>query len=151
MSKHPSLIQAAIRRLDGVRAYGVSRYALKLEQREELRAEGQPLSWSHSTGRIHSVGTADTYQRQVLAYCSWARETSAVRTLAKLDASAPELAAEWLQSHMPPAKVPTWCSCSAPPGGCSTRTARSARTWRSRAADARRSGAAAATRPTRTG
>jgi len=100
MSKHPSVIQAAIQRLNGLRAYGVSRHELKIEQRDELRAEGQPIAWSHSTGRIHSVGTANTYQRHVLNYCAWARDTYGIHRLEQIDASAPELAAEWLQSHV---------------------------------------------------
>jgi integrase len=100
MSKHPSLIQEALRRLDGLRAYGVSRHALKAEQRDELRAVGAAIPWSHSTGRIHSVGTATTYQRHVLNFCAWARDTYGVRHLAQLDSSAPELVTEWLQAHL---------------------------------------------------
>ena len=99
-SKHPSVIQAAIRRLNSLRAFGVSRHELKIEQRDEQRVVGQPIAWSHSTGRIHSVGTANTYQRHVLTYCSWARDTYGIHRLEQIDASAPELAAEWLQSHV---------------------------------------------------
>src|SRR6185437_10083224 len=35
-----------------------------------------------------------------LNYCSWARDTYGVHRLEQIDASAPELAAEWLQSHV---------------------------------------------------
>jgi integrase len=106
MAKHPSLIQEALRRFDRLKAFGESRHALKAAQRDALRAQGQPVAWSHSTGKIHSLGTADTYKRQVLDYCAWARESFGVRRLADLDARAAELAAAWLTRQLAQSKSP---------------------------------------------
>jgi hypothetical protein len=106
MAKHPSLIREALRRFDGLKAFGESRHALKAEQRDELRAAGATIAWSHSTGKIHSLGTADTYKRQVLDYCAWAREMHGVRHLANLDNRAAELAAAWLSQQLAEHKSP---------------------------------------------
>ena len=106
MSRHPSLLYQALERLDGLRAFGVSRHALKAEQRADLRARGLPTAWSHSTGRIHSFGTAETYKRQVLAYCDWARAEAGVRRLEELDCRAPELVRTWLERQIAGGKSP---------------------------------------------
>jgi hypothetical protein len=106
MSKRPSLIQEALQRFDQLKAFGVSRHALKAAQRDHLRAEGLPTSWSHSTGKIHSCGTADTYKRQVLDYCAWARATHDIRHLADLDQRCPALAHAWLQLQLDQHKSP---------------------------------------------
>ena len=96
MSRHPSLLYQALERLDEPRAFGVSRDALEAEQRADLRARRLPTAWSHSTGRIHSFGTAETYKRQVLAYCEWARAEAGVRRLEELDCRSPALVRTWL-------------------------------------------------------
>lgn len=106
MSKRPSLIQEALRRFDTLKAFGTSRHALKNEQRDHLRAEGKLIAWSHSTGKIHSLGTADTYKRQVLDYCSWARDTLGIHHLADLDARSADLASAWLQLQLDQHKSP---------------------------------------------
>jgi integrase len=106
MAKHPSLIQEALRRFDGLKAFGESRHALKAAQRDALRAQGQPVAWSHSTGKIHSLGTADTYKRQVLDYCAWARATYGIRHLADLDTRSSELAHAWLRLQLAERKSP---------------------------------------------
>ena len=106
MSRHPSLIYQALERLDGLRAFGVSRHALKAEQRADLRARGLPTAWSHSTGRIHSFGTAETYKRQILAYCEWARAEVGLHRLEELDRRAPELVRAWLERQIAGGKSP---------------------------------------------
>lgn len=107
MSKRPSLIQEVLQRFDTLKAFGESRHALKSAQRDKLRAEGLPIRWSHSTGKIHSLGTADTYKRQVLDYAAWARETFGVHRLAVLDQRAHELAAVWLRLQLDQHKSPS--------------------------------------------
>jgi integrase len=106
MSRHPSLLYQALERLDSLRAFGVSRHELKAEQRAALRAQGLPTAWSHSTGRIHSFGTAETYKHQVLTYCEWARAEAGVRHLEELDRRAPELARTWLERQIAGGKSP---------------------------------------------
>ena len=106
MSRHPSLIYQALERLDRLRAFGVSRHDLKAEQRADLRARGLPTTWSHSTGRIHSFGTAETYKRQVLAYCEWARAEAGVCRLEDLDRRASELVRTWLDRQIAGGKSP---------------------------------------------
>ena len=106
MSRHPSLIYQALERLDGLRAFGVSRHDLKAEQRGELRVRGLPTAWSHSTGRIHSFGTAETYKRQVLAYCAWARAEAGVCRLEELDRCSPEVVRTWLERQIAGGKSP---------------------------------------------
>lgn len=106
MSRRPSLIHAALARFDSLKAFGVSRHQLKAEQRQELRDRDLPTSWSHSTGKIHSFGTAETYKRHVLAYCAWARATVGVRRLEELDRRAAELAPRWLAANLAQGKSP---------------------------------------------
>ena len=106
MSRHPSLIQEALRRFDTLKAFGTSRHELKTEQRKAHRAAGEPTSWSHSTGRIHSFGTADTYKRHSLAYCSWARAAYGVHHLAELDTRAVELVSLYLRLQLEAGKSP---------------------------------------------
>src|SRR5262249_5460339 len=81
-------------------------HALKKEQRDRLRAAGEPIAWSHSTGKIHALGTADTYKRQILDHCAWARKTRGIRRLADLDQHRAELAAAWLQLQLDAHKGP---------------------------------------------
>jgi integrase len=106
MSRHPSLIYQTLERLDSLRAFGVSRHDLKAEQRSALRARGLPTAWSHSTGRIHSFGTAETYKHQVLAYCEWARAEAGVCRLEELDGRASALVRTWLERQLASGKSP---------------------------------------------
>ncbi|PZN07037.1 MAG: integrase [Bacillota bacterium] len=86
-----SVVRAALRRLDHLKAFGVSRHACKQEQ-----AAGGGLP--PSTGRIHSWATADTYKQQVLAFVKWARAKRGLRALREIDARAPELVASYLRA-----------------------------------------------------
>ena len=106
MSRHPSLVHEVLCRFDTLKAFGTSRHDLKAEQRNALRVAGKPTSWSHSTGRIHSFGTADTYKRHTLAYCSWARAVHGVHHLADLDARAAELVPLYLRGQLEAGKSP---------------------------------------------
>lgn len=95
LGKRPSIIRAAIIRLDEKMAIGESRFAAKVAAREE-----DPSTWSFSTGRIHSFNTRTGYQQHILAFVNWARERQGIRTLEQLDARASALTADYLTERM---------------------------------------------------
>lgn len=99
MSKRPSLMYEVGKRLDGLEAFGTSRHAAKAEQRDALRAEGKPITWAHSTGRIHSRCTKDVYRPYCYKMATWARETHGIRTLKDLLARSDDLASQWLEAQ----------------------------------------------------
>lgn len=106
MSKHPSLIHAAIERLDAKMAIGESRHALKQEARELARATGAPAPWSVTDGRIHSHRTRADYQAHVLRFLNWVRQREGLRTLDRVDACADELASAYLRERLTLGKSP---------------------------------------------
>jgi integrase len=95
LGKRPSIIRAAITRLDQKMAIGESRFAAKVAAREE-----DPSLWSFSTGKIHSHVTRADYQQHILAFVNWVRERHTIRTLEQLDARASALTAEYLAERL---------------------------------------------------
>lgn len=94
MAKRPSLIRECQLRLDSLMAIGQSRH----EAKERMRESGQSL-WAATTGRIHSYGTREAYQQQVMQFAQWARENHGVRHLSDLEARSDELAEKYLQQQ----------------------------------------------------
>lgn len=95
MGKRPSLIKAALDRLDGLMAIGESRFAAKVVAHRQ-----DPSLWSFSTGRIHSYVTRDIYQQHVLAFLNWCRAEEGLRELPLIDARANELATGYLSMRL---------------------------------------------------
>jgi integrase len=91
----PSLIHAAIQRLDTKMAIGESRFAAKVAARAV-----DPALWSFSSGCIHSYGTRSSYQQHVLAFMNWCRATQGMRVLEHVDARSNELAVQYLSERM---------------------------------------------------
>jgi integrase len=96
-----SIVKQAIDRLDSIMAIGQSRRAAK----QAARAAGVP-AWAFSTGKIHSYTTRDVYQRQILRFVRWARQTFAIRRLEDLDARAEELVSLYLHKEIATHKSP---------------------------------------------
>ncbi len=94
MGKRPSLIKAAINRLDEKMAIGESRHAAKRAAHEQ-----DPSVWTVTTGKIHAHTTRADYQQHILAFANWAR-VQGIRTLPALDAQAPTLAARYLSERL---------------------------------------------------
>lgn len=101
MSKRPSIIQAAIKRLDSKMAIGQSRFAAKMAARAQ-----NPSLWSFSTGRIHSYTTRSAYQQHVLAFVNWGRDTQGIRLLDILDERAPVLVPQYLEGRIAQGQSP---------------------------------------------
>ncbi len=101
MGKRPSIIKAALNRLDEKMAVGESRFAAKLAARE-----ANPNLWSFSTGRMHSYTTRSVYQQQVLAFVNWCRTGHSIRSLEQLDANAPVLASRYLDERLAAGQSP---------------------------------------------
>jgi len=57
-------------------AIGQSRRAAK----QAARAAHMP-AWAFSTGKIHSYRTRQVYQKHILRFVRWARQTSGIRHL----------------------------------------------------------------------
>lgn len=95
MGKRPSIVKAAINRLDDQMAIGESRFAAKRTAREQ-----DPSLWSFSSGKMHSYATRSSYQRHVLAFTNWARDEYGIRDLTKLDAQAPGLVNFYLSARL---------------------------------------------------
>ena len=102
MSKHASIIRAAIERLDSLMAIGVSRH----EAKRAIRQTNTSAQWSVATGRIHSHQSRQTYQQHVLAFVGWARAQHGLTRLEELDAVADNLASVWLQERLEQGKSP---------------------------------------------
>ena len=82
-------------------AIGESRRDAKLALREE-----QGVTWSISTGKIHSFKTRTVYQESTVRFVKWARATHHVINLAQLDSLANDLATEYLQGQLTEGKSP---------------------------------------------
>jgi len=106
LSKHPSLIHAAIQRLDAKMAIGESRHALKQGRRALGEATGAPTLWSITDGRIHSHQTRADYQATALRFLNWARQREGLRTLDRVDTRADELASAYLRERLADGKSP---------------------------------------------
>ncbi len=95
MGNREGIIYAAKKRLDAKMHLGESRFAAKQARRQE----GETI-WAYSDEKLHSHGTRNTYQQHILAFLTWARNTSGVRRLEQLDTRADELATEYLNERL---------------------------------------------------
>src|SRR6266571_2142582 len=82
-------------------AIGESRRDMKQEIRQRDGSR-----WTVSTGKIHSYGTRDAYQRHVTHFAKWAREHHGTKQLSQLDTHAPELASQYLRERLSTARSP---------------------------------------------
>lgn len=101
MGKRPSLIKAAINRLDEKMAIGESRYEAKRAAHEQ-----NPSTWTVTTEKIHAHTTRADYQQHVLAFANWARQQEGIRTLEALDAQSSVLAARYLSERLAAGQSP---------------------------------------------
>ncbi|MFL5654091.1 MAG: integrase [Ktedonobacteraceae bacterium] len=96
-----SIVRETLDRLDDKMAIGQSRRDAKIALREE-----QGVTWSVSTGMIHSFKTRSTYQEHTIRFIKWARSAHHMISLAQLDPCANELATEYLQQQLTDGKSP---------------------------------------------
>jgi integrase len=96
-----SIVQETLDRLDDKMAIGQSRRDAKRAIREE-----RGLTWSVSTGLIHSFKTRSVYQEHTIRFVKWARTTHHILSLAQLDPRANDLATEYLQLQLTDGKSP---------------------------------------------
>jgi integrase len=64
------------------------------------------MTWSVSTGKIHSYKTRATYQEQTIRFAKWVRQHHQIISLAQLDPRADELATAYLQQQAASGKSP---------------------------------------------
>jgi integrase len=102
MGQHrKSIVKEVIDRLDAKMAIGQSRH----EAKQAARASGERI-WAYSTERIHSFKTRSIYQGHLVRFARWARATYQIKSLAELDARAPELASAYVQQRLEEGKSP---------------------------------------------
>lgn len=101
MSKRKGIIYAALERLHAMMALKESRYKAKKAQREA----GERV-WSFTTEKIHSLTTRGVYQKLILAFVNWARDTYHITHLEQLDERADELVTEYLTHHIAAGRSP---------------------------------------------
>lgn len=96
-----SIVKETLERLDNKMAIGKSRRDAKQAIREE-----QGLTWSVSTGLIHSFKTRTVYQEHTIRFIKWARSAHHMINLAQLDPHANTLATEYFQQQLADGKSP---------------------------------------------
>ena len=102
MGQHrKSMIKEIIDRLDEKMAIGKSRR----EAKQAARACGEHV-WTYSTEHIHSFKTRSIYQGHLVRFARWARATYQIKSLAELDAHAPELTSAYIQQRLEEGKSP---------------------------------------------
>ena len=95
MGKRPGAKYAAVQRLNSLMAVGQKRS----EAKAEAQARGESL-FAFSDGKIHSFETRNNYQKIVMRFLDWCRDTHNVRDPAILDARADELASLYLSERV---------------------------------------------------
>jgi hypothetical protein len=103
MGKRPGAKYAAIQRLDALMAIGEKRS----EAKAEAAARGES-TFAFSDGLIRSYATRDTYQKVVMWFIDWCRDTQQVRDLDKIDEQADELASLYLVDRMNQPNISAW-------------------------------------------
>jgi len=103
MGKRPGAKYAAIQRLDAQMAIGSPRSDAKVE----AAAQGKS-TFAFSDGMIHSYATRDIYQKVVMWFIDWCRDTQNIRDLDKIDAQADELASLYLIERMGQDGISAW-------------------------------------------
>lgn len=101
--KRPGAKYAAIKRLDSLMAIGVKRSDAKAE----AAARGES-TFAFSDGLIHSYDTREIYQKVVMWFLNWCRDTENIRDLDKIDAQADELASLYLVDRMGQPDISAW-------------------------------------------
>lgn len=87
MGKRPGAKYAALQRLNALMADGHKR----ADAKAAAQARGESLI-AFTDQRIHAFETRENYQKIVMRFLNWCRDTQALRDLAKIDESADELA-----------------------------------------------------------
>jgi integrase len=95
MGKRPGLKYQAVQRLDQLMADGEKRS----EAKADARARGEPL-FAFTDGKIHAFQTRTTYQKVVMRFLDWCRETHHLHDADTLEASADELASQYLSERI---------------------------------------------------
>lgn len=101
--KRPGAKYAAIQRLDSLMAIGGKRS----EAKAEAAARGES-TFAFSDGKIHSYETRETYQKMVMWFIDWCRDTQGIRDLDKMDEQADELASLYLVNRMGQKDISAW-------------------------------------------
>jgi integrase len=87
MGKRPGMLYAALQRLDALMAVGEKRS----EAKAAARRSGESL-WTFTDGKIHSYQTRTNYQKHIMRFLQWCRDSHQINRLDQLDACADELA-----------------------------------------------------------
>jgi len=95
IGKRPGLKYIALQRLDELMATGEKRSQAKAD----ARARGESL-FAFSDGKIHSFETRNTYQKIVMRFIDWCRDTHGIREWDRLAESADELASLYLTERV---------------------------------------------------
>jgi integrase len=77
-------------------AFGESRFKAKNDIRELLRAAGEKVPWTVSTGKMHSWKTSRTYTDHIIRFAKWVKQQYGVRHFPEIQARYSELAISWL-------------------------------------------------------
>ncbi|GHO97389.1 hypothetical protein KSF_074370 [Reticulibacter mediterranei] len=84
-------IHTTLQRLDALMAVGEKRSVAK----DAARERGESL-FAFSDGKIHAFESRNNYQKIVMRFIDWVRDTQNIRDLAKIDEQADELASLYL-------------------------------------------------------
>ena len=77
------------------------------EAKAEAAARGEP-TFAFSDGLIHSYDTREIYQKAVMWFLNWCRDTENIRDLDKIDEQADELASLYLADRMGQPDISAW-------------------------------------------
>ncbi|MGG1444207.1 site-specific integrase [Brevibacillus laterosporus] len=94
--KTPSLKYQMLQRIDSLKRFGQSKHEAKQAEKARCEATGEKWNPAKVEG-IYSMKTCDTYKEHALNFCSWARETHAVR---HVDQISKDQVGQWLQQSI---------------------------------------------------
>ena len=95
MGKRPGAKYGAVQRLDALMAIGHKRS----EAKAQAQARGASL-FAFTDSKIHSFETRNNYQKIVMRFLNWCRDTHDVRDLSIVDTRANELASLYLSERV---------------------------------------------------